>query len=216
MRKIGVVSVARSDCGIYRPLLRKIEAEPDLQLYLIVTGMHLSPEFGLTVNDIKADGIKIADHVEMLLSSDSPEGTAKSIGLGAIGFSQIFSRTKLDMIVVLGDRFEMFSAAIAALPFKIPVMHIHGGEVTEGAIDDALRHSITKLSHIHCVSTPEYARRVRQLGEDPWRIKVTGAPSLDNLNTLSLLKANDLAQKFNLDLSPPPCTCYLSPCYSRI
>jgi len=157
----GVVTVARSDYGIYLPLLRKILADPDLRLYLIVAGMHLSPEFGLTVKAIEADGFEIGERVEMLLSSDTPEGIAKSMGLGTIGFAQTYARFRPDILVVLGDRFEMHAAAVAALPFKIPVAHIHGGEVTEGAFDNALRHSLTKLCHLHFVSTEEYARRVR-------------------------------------------------------
>jgi len=204
MRTIGVVTVARSDYGIYLPLLCKIRADPDLQLHLVVGGMHLSPEFGLTVEAIEADGFEIAERVEMLLSSDTPEGIAKSMGLGTIGFAQAYARFRPDILVVLGDRFEMHAAAIAALPFKIPVAHIHGGEVTQGAIDDALRHSMTKLSHMHFVSTQEYARRVIQLGEEPWRVIVSGAPSLDNLHTIKLLEREELAATFGLRLDDVP------------
>ncbi len=167
MSTIGVVTVGRSDYGIYLPLLRKIQADPDLQLHLIVSGMHLSPEFGLTVEAIEADGFEINEQVEMLLSSDTPEGIAKSMGLGTIGFAQAYACFRPDILVVLGDRFEMHAAALAALPFKIPVAHIHGGEITQGAIDDALRHSMTKLSHLHFVSTQEYARRVGGAGRAP-------------------------------------------------
>lgn len=200
MRTIGVVTVARSDYGIYLPLLKRIQADPDLQLCLIVAGMHLSPEFGLTAETIEADGIEINERVEMLLSSDTPEGVAKSMGLGTIGFAQAFARLRPNILLVLGDRFEMHAAALAALPFKIPVAHIHGGEITHGAIDDALRHSMTKLSHLHFVSTQEYARRVIQMGEDPWRVVVSGAPSLDNLVTIRLLTREELAAKFDLYL----------------
>ena len=204
MRTIGVVTVARSDYGIYLPVLREIQADSDLELFLIVGGMHLSPEFGLTVEAIEQDGFEIAERVEMLVSSDTPEGIAKSMGLGAIGFAQAYARRKPDILMVLGDRFEMHAAALAALPFKIPVAHIHGGELTEGAIDDALRHSITKLSHLHFVATEEYARRVVQLGEEPWRVLVTGSPSLDNLRCLQLLKADQLEAKHGLQLQRPP------------
>ena len=203
-KTIGLVTVGRSDYGIYRPLLRKIQADPDLQLHLIASGMHLSPEFGLTVNAIEEDGFNIDERVEMLLSSDTPEGIAKSIGLGTIGFSQVYAHCRPDLLVVLGDRFEMYAAALAALPFKIPVVHIHGGEITQGAVDDALRHSITKLSHIHFVATKEYARRITQLGEEPWRINITGAPSLDNLQSVKLLTINDLEKKYDLSLDSPP------------
>ena len=204
MRTIGVVTVGRSDYGIYLPVLRKIQADPELKLHLIVTGMHLSPEFGLTAKTIEEDGFEIGERVEMLLSSDTPEGIAKSMGLGTIGFAQAYARFRPDILVVLGDRFEMHAAAVAALPFRMPVAHIHGGEITEGAIDDALRHSITKLSHLHFVATEEYARRVRQMGEEPWRVIVSGAPSLDNLRTTKLLKREELAAQFGLCLDKPP------------
>lgn len=200
MRTIGVVTAGRSDYGIYQPILRQIQADPDLRLRLIVAGMHLSPEFGLTVEAIKTDGYEIAAQVEMLLSSDTPAGIAKSMGLGLIGFAQAYAHTRPDILVVLGDRFEMHAAALAALPFKLPVAHIHGGEVTQGAIDDALRHSMTKLSHLHFVSTPHYARRVQQLGEESWRIVVCGAPGLDNLRTVKLLSTEEMRAKFSLRL----------------
>lgn len=204
MRTIGVVTVARSDYGIYLPLLQKIQADPDLRLHLIVAGMHLSPEFGLTVKSIEADGFEIGERLEMLLSSDTPEGIAKSMGMGIFGFAQAYAGFRPDILVVLGDRFEMHAAALAALPFKIPVAHIHGGEITQGVIDDALRHSITKLSHLHFVSTREYARRVIQLGEEPWRVTISGAPSLDNLHFVKLLEAHKLEAKYGLRLDRPP------------
>lgn len=203
MRTIGVVTVARSDYGLYLPLLREIQADPDLQLHIIVSGMHLSPEFGLTVETVGADGFEIGERVEMLLSSDTPEGIAKSMGLGTIGFAQAYARFRPDILVVLGDRFEMHAAALAALPFNIPVAHIHGGEITQGAIDDALRHSMTKLSHLHFVSTEEYARRVLQLGEEPWRITVSGAPSLDNLHSVDLLEMDELEAQYGLRVERP-------------
>lgn len=204
MRTVGVVTVSRSDYGICLPLLRKIREDPDLRLHLIVSGMHLSPEFGLTVKAIEADSFEIAERVEMLLSSDTPEGIAKSIGLGVMGFAQTFTRFRPDVLVVLGDRFEMYAAALAALPFKLPVAHIHGGEITQGAIDDSLRHSLTKLSHLHFVATQEYARRVLQLGEEPWRVVVSGAPSLDNLHTLPLLDPRKLEAQLGFHLAEAP------------
>ena len=204
MRTIAVVTVARSDYGIYLPLLRRLQADADVHLRLMVSGAHLSPEFGSTVQGIEADGFPVADRVPMLVSSDSPEGIAKSIGLGVIGFSQAFARSRPDLLVVLGDRFEMYAATLAALPFLIPVAHIHGGEVTMGAIDDALRHSMTKLSHLHFVSTAAYGRRVEQLGEEPWRIVVSGAPGLDNLAGLYLLSAAQLEARFGFPSEPAP------------
>jgi UDP-N-acetylglucosamine 2-epimerase (non-hydrolysing)/GDP/UDP-N,N'-diacetylbacillosamine 2-epimerase (hydrolysing) len=204
VRTIGVVTVARSDYGIYLPVLRRIQSDPDLRLHLIVAGMHLSPEFGLTVRTIEADGFKIGERVEMLLSSDTPEGIAKSMGLGTIGFAQAYARFRPDILLVLGDRCEMHAATVAALPFKIPVAHIHGGEITEGAIDDALRHSITKLSHLHFVATEGYRSRVLQMGEEAWRVIVSGAPSLDNLHSIKLLNRQELEAHTGLRLDSNP------------
>jgi UDP-hydrolysing UDP-N-acetyl-D-glucosamine 2-epimerase len=204
VKTIGVVTVARSDYGIYLPVLQKIQADPELKLQLIVAGMHLSPEFGLTVQTIEADGFEVSDRVEMLLSSDSPEAVSKSMGMGTIGFAQVFGRSRPDVLLVLGDRFEMHSAAIAALPFKMPVAHIHGGELTEGAIDNAMRHSMTHLSHIHFVTTEESRVRVMQLGEEESRVVLSGAPSLDNLHLTKLLGKEELEAQFGWSLTAPP------------
>lgn len=203
MRMIGVVTTSRADYGSYRPLLEGIRSDPELHLLLLVSGMHLSPEYGRTVSDIEADGFEIAERVEVLLSSDTPAGVSKSMGLGLIGFAQVFSQRRPDILVVLGDRFEMHSAGLAALPFKIPVAHLSGGELTEGAIDDMLRHSLTKLSHLHFVATEEYARRIIQLGEEPWRVLVTGEPSLDNLHNIDLLTRKELEDRYLLQLGQP-------------
>jgi UDP-hydrolysing UDP-N-acetyl-D-glucosamine 2-epimerase len=200
MRTIGVVTVSRSDYGYYLPVLRRIQQDPDLRLYLIVAGMHLSPDFGLTAQAIEQDGIEISERIEMLLSSDTPEGIAKSIGLGIIGFAQAYARFCPDILLLLGDRFEMLSAVVASLPFKIPVAHIHGGESTEGLIDEPIRHSITKMSHLHFTSTAFYAQRVIRMGEEPWRVVVSGAPSLDNLHQIQLLGREELEKMYNLDL----------------
>ena len=201
MRTIGVVTVARSDYGIYLPILQQIREDSDLRLRLLVTGTHLSPEFGSTVRAIEQDGFEIGERIEMLLSSDTPEGIAKSMGLGTIGFAQIYARLCPDILLVLGDRYEMLAAVVASLPFKIPVAHIHGGESTEGAIDEAIRHSITKMSHLHFVATKVYAQRVIQMGEEPWRVVVSGAPSLDNLLKFRLLSRDELEQQYGLNLS---------------
>lgn len=203
MRTIGVVTVARSDYGIYLPVLRRIQADPDLRLRLYVGGMHLSPEFGLTVHQIERDGFEIVARVEMLLSSDSPEGIAKSTGLGVIGFAQALAAMPCDLLLVLGDRFDTFAAVVAALPFNLPIVHLHGGELTTGAIDDAIRHAITKMSHLHFVATQEYARRVIQMGEAPWRVTVSGAPALDNLHQIAFLSRDELANRYSFDLRPP-------------
>ena len=204
MRTVAVVTVARSDFGIYVPVLRAIEADSNLKLHLIVTGGHLSGLFGLTVNEITAQGFEIGDRVNMLMSSDTPEAIAMSMGLGTIGLAQVYARVKPDLLLVLGDRFEMHAAALAAVPFRIPVAHIHGGEVTHGAIDDALRHAITKYSHLHFASTIEHARRIVQLGEEPWRVTVSGAPSLDNLKVMQLMGLPELEAAVGLKLDRPP------------
>jgi len=204
VRSIGVVTVARSDYGIYRPLLRCIQADPDLKLMLFVGGMHLSPEFGMTVREIEQDGFPIAERVEMLLSSDSPEGVSKAMGLGLIGFAQAFARIRPDILIVLGDRFEMFAAAAAALPFKIPIAHLHGGELTQGAMDDSLRHAITKLSHLHFAATATYAQRIIQMGEDPWRVVVSGALSLDSIRMTPLLSLENLQSQCSLEWHGEP------------
>lgn len=200
MRTIGVVTTSRADYGIYLPVLRRIESTPGLQLRLIVSGSHLSQGFGLTSRAIEEDGFEIADRVEVMLSSDSQEATAKSMALGLLGFGQVFARSRPDILLALGDRFEMHAAVLAALPFRIPVAHIHGGELTFGAFDDALRHSMTKLSHLHFVSTAEHGRRVIQLGEEPWRVTVSGAPSLDNLRSVTLLTRTEVEEKTGLRL----------------
>lgn len=203
MRVIGIVTTSRADYGIYRPLLQAMRDEPTLQARLLVSGTHLSPAHGLTVREIEQDGYEIADRIEMLLSSDTPQGISKSTGIAVLGFAQAFSRWRPDLLVVLGDRFEMHAAALSALPFKIPVAHLSGGELTEGAIDDSLRHSLTKLSHLHFPATEEYARRIVQLGEEPWRVVVAGEPSLDQLPTLKLLAREELQQRFALQLDRP-------------
>ncbi len=204
MRTIGVVTVGRSDYSIYRPVLTRIQEDAELELRIFVGGMHLSPEFGLTVDAIEADGFPIAERVEMLLGSDTPEAIAKSSGLGVVGFAQAYARSRPDILVALGDRFEMHAAVLAALPFKIPVAHISGGEITRGAFDDALRHCITKLSHLHFVTTEEYAVRVRQLGEELWRVTNCGSPSLDSLLPVPRESLNGLEARYGFRLDPPP------------
>ncbi len=199
-----MVTVGRSDYGIYRPVLVALRAAVGVELKLFVGGMHLSAAHGRSVTMVEADAFDVAARIEMVLATDTPEGAAKSLGLGVIGYAQAFSAWRPDILVVLGDRYEMYAAAVAALPLSIPVAHIHGGELSEGTMDDALRHSMTKLSHLHFVSAEPYARRVRQLGEEPWRVVVSGAPSLDNVNMLPLLGREELASRLGLDLSVAP------------
>lgn len=194
LRKICVVTGTRADYGLLYWLMREIENEAELQLQLIVTGMHLSPEFGLTAAVIEQDGFSIDAKVEMMLSSDTSVGIAKSIGLGVIGFAEALDRLKPDLLVVLGDRYEILAAVQAAMVAAIPIAHIAGGDTTEGAIDEAIRHSITKMSHLHFVTNQESARRVRQMGEDPQRIYCVGSPGIDYIKRLTLLNREELEQ----------------------
>ena len=194
-RKVCVVTGTRADYGLLFWLMKGIASDPDLQLQLVATGMHLSPEFGLTYKLIENDGFCIDEKVEMLLSSDTPVGVAKSMGLGLIGFGGALERLKPQIVVVLGDRFEIFAAAAAALVARIPVAHIAGGDITEGAYDESFRHSITKMAHLHFVTNKESAARVRQLGENPDHIHVVGNPGLDYVKNVTLLERNDLEER---------------------
>ncbi|WP_445366945.1 UDP-N-acetylglucosamine 2-epimerase [Methylomonas sp. BW4-1] len=193
-RKICVVTGSRAEYGLLYWLLQEIQADPDLELQLVVTGMHLSPEFGLTWRQIAADGFTINRKVEMLLSSDTPVGISKAMGLGLIGFADALHDLQPDIVVVLGDRFEIFAAAQAAMNLRIPIAHIHGGELTEGAVNDSIRHAITKMAHLHFTSTEVYRRRVMQFGEQPDRVFNVGAPGLDSVYKLPLLDKAELEQ----------------------
>lgn len=199
---IGVITTGRADFGIYLPVLRALQAEPDLRVRVWVSGMHLSPEFGMTVDLVEREGLDIADRVEGLVSSDSEEGVASSMGLTTLGFGRSLARQRPDLLVVMGDRFEMHAAATAAVPLRIPLAHIHGGEQTLNAIDNALRHSLTKLSNLHLTSTELAARRVRAMGEDPRRVVVVGAPALDHLGSISLFDRAELGRRFGLPADP--------------
>lgn len=199
-RTICVVTGSRADYGLLYWLLKDIQADPDLQLQLIVTGMHLSPEFGLTWQTIIADGFTIDRKVEMLLSSDTPVGIAKATGLGIIGFADALAGLQPDILVVLGDRFEIFAAAQAAMHLRIPIAHIHGGELTEGAIDDAIRHALSKMAHLHFTAAETYRQRVIQLGEQPDRVFNVGAIGLDNIYRLPLLDKDGLEEAINFKL----------------
>lgn len=197
MKKICIFTGSRAEYGLLKPLIRKLNESEDFTLQLLVSGMHLSPEFGKTVSEIEKDGLDEYEKVEILLSSDSPVGICKSMGLGLISYAEALNRLKPDMLVGLGDRFELFSVVSAAHVCRIPVAHIHGGELTEGAIDDAFRHSITKMSHIHFTSTSEYRNRVIQLGEEPSRVFNVGAIGLDSLKELKLLRKEELEKVVN-------------------
>ncbi|MGZ4953923.1 MAG: UDP-N-acetylglucosamine 2-epimerase [Methylobacter sp.] len=199
-RKICVVTGSRAEYGLLYWLMKEIQDDSALELQVIVTGMHLSPEFGLTWKQVEQDGFIIHRKVEMLLSSDTPVGISKSIGLGVIGFADALECLQPDVLVVLGDRFEIFAACQAAMTYRIPIAHIHGGEITEGAVDDAIRHAITKMSHLHFTATESYRRRVIQLGEQPQRVFNAGAPGLDNIFRLQLLDKPQLEQAIGFKL----------------
>lgn len=192
MKKICVTTATRAEYGLLRPLIKALNEKAEFQLQLLVTGAHLSPEFGLTREFIFKDGFGIDEEVEMLLSSDTAIGISKSMGLGLIGYAEAFNRLKPDAVVILGDRYEMLAMASAAMISKIPIIHLHGGEITEGAYDDAIRHAISKLSYLHFTSTEEYKNRVIQLGEHPNRVFNVGAIGLDNIETLKLLNKEEL------------------------
>ena len=186
-RKICVVTGSRAEYGLLQGLMLEIATAEELQLQLVVTGMHLSSEFGSTYREIEEDGFVIDHKVEVLLSSDTPQATGQSMGKGMIGFAKLFANWRPDLVVVLGDRFEIFAAVTAAHVARIPVAHIHGGETTEGAIDEAFRHSISKMSQLHFVATEQYRQRVIQLGEQPEKVFNVGALGIDNIKRLSLL-----------------------------
>lgn len=200
MRKISVFTGTRADYGIMSRLVRLIEDDPDLQLQIIATNMHLSPEFGMTYKEIEADGFKIDKKVEMMLSSDTATGTVKSMGLALIGFADALEELKPDLAVILGDRYEMLAAAEACLINKVPIAHIAGGAISEGAYDDAIRHSITKMSHLHFTETDEYRKRVIQLGEHPDRVWSTGALGVNNIRNEQILSLAELESSLNFQL----------------
>lgn len=191
-RKICVITGSRAEYGLLRWVMQGIKNDQELTLQIIATGMHLSPEFGLTYREIEKDGFQIDRKVEMLTSSDSPVGIAKSIGLGLIGFADTLNELQPDLIVVLGDRFEIFAAVSAALVARIPVAHLHGGEATECLVDEAIRHSITKMSQLHFVAANEYRQRVIQLGEQPEFVFLVGGLGVDNIKRLKLLDREEL------------------------
>lgn len=191
IRKICIVTGTRAEYGLLRGLIDEL-GRRDVRLQVVATGMHLSPEFGMTVDEIVKDGVNIDERVEILLSSDSASGVSKSMGLGLIGFSDAFARLQPDIVVLLGDRFEIFAAAAAALVANIPIAHIHGGETTEGAFDEAIRHSITKMSHLHFVAAEPYYARVVQLGERPDRVFLVGGLGVDAIRRVPLMERADL------------------------
>jgi len=196
-RKVCVVTGSRAEYGLFYPVMKKIQASEGLELQLIVTTMHLSGEFGLTYKQIEKDGFKIDDKIENLLSADSKSAIAKSTGLATILLSDSLNRLQPDVLLLLGDRYETHAAATTAMLMNIPIVHIHGGEITEGAVDEQIRHSITKMSYIHFTSTEEYRQRVIQMGEAPSRVFNSGAPGIDNIVNLDLWSKEDLERDLN-------------------
>ena len=196
--RICVATGTRAEYGLLSPLMTAIKNEPGWQLQVLVTGAHLSSEFGLTYQAIEKDGFTIDKKVEMLLSSDTPSSVVKSMGVGMLGYADALQQLQPDMLVILGDRYEMLSIASSALIFNIPIVHIHGGEITEGAYDDAIRHSITKMSHIHFASTEEYRKRIIQLGENPDFVHNVGAIGVDFITDLPQINKEALEKELKI------------------
>ena len=203
-RKICVVTGTRAEYGLMYWLMKELDADPNIEFQLLVTGTHLSSEFGLTYRDIEADGFRINEKVEMLLSSDTPVGISKSMGLGMVGMADALDRLAPDIMVFLGDRFEIMAAAQVAMVAGIPMAHISGGEATEGLIDESIRHSLTKMSHLHFTAAKKYSKRVIQLGESPERVFNVGAPGIDNLSLLDLLDRDQVEAEIGLKVGDKP------------
>lgn len=200
---IAVLTATRAEYGLLKPLLTKINDDEDFHLNLIVTGAHLSPEFGLTYKEIEEDGFIIDKKIEMLISADSSASISKSMGLALMGFADYFADNKLDLLIVLGDRYETLAVALAAMNQKIPIAHLYGGETTEGAVDESIRHALTKLSYFHFTSTEEYKKRVIQLGESPARVNVVGGLGVENIKSQSLLPKGEFAKYVNIEEGKP-------------
>ena len=203
MRKIAVFTGTRAEYGLMYWIMKGLSAEKSVDFQLFVGGMHLSREFGLTIDNIIRDGFRITEKFEFLLSSDSPVAVGKSMGLALISACEAFDRHRPDVLVILGDRYESLAVAQAAMIFRVPIAHIHGGEITEGLIDEAVRHSISKMAHLHFTSTESYRKRVIQLGEDPKRVFNVGAPGIDSINRLDLLDREQLSASLNFELDKP-------------
>lgn len=199
MKKICIVTGTRAEYGLLYWLMKEIDIDPDLELQLVVTGMHLSPEFGLTYKEIEKE-FRINKKIEMLLSSDTPVGISKSMGLAQISFAECFNELQPDLLIVLGDRYEIFSAASAAMIARIPIAHLHGGETTEGAFDESIRHSITKMAHLHFTAAEEYRNRIIQLGEHPNRVFNVGGMGIENIKRLKLLSKEEFEHSIDFKL----------------
>lgn len=192
MTRIVVLTATRAEYGLLKPIIKKLDADVNFEMRLAVTGMHLSPEFGMTVREIEADQIAIDKKIEILLSSDTPIAISKSMGLAMISFAEYFEECVPEALIVLGDRYETLAVCCAAMNARIPIFHLHGGEATEGSIDEAVRHSITKMSYLHFASTEGYRRRIIQMGEAPERVFNVGAMGVENALHVTLLSKEEL------------------------
>ena len=204
MKKIiSILTATRAEYGLLKPIITKLNRIKEFDVRIVATGAHLSPEFGLTYKEIEMDGFEIDEKIEILLSSDNPSSISKSMGLAMIGFADYFKLLNPDILIVLGDRYETLAVAMVAMNQRIPIAHLYGGETTEGAIDESIRHAITKLSYLHFTSTENYRRRVIQLGEHPDRVYNVGAIGIENILNEKLLSREKLADELNMDLTTP-------------
>lgn len=203
MKTICILTATRAEYGLLKPIIDKFNVVADFDVRVVVTGAHLSPEFGLTYREIENDGITIDEKIEILLSSDTPAAISKSMGLAMISFADYFERLKPDMLVVLGDRYETLAVCTAAMNQKIPITHLYGGETTEGAVDESIRHAITKLSYLHFTSTEEYRKRVIQLGEQPDRVFCVGGIGIENILNQKFMEKSELEISINYQLDKP-------------
>lgn len=202
-KTISILTATRAEYGLLKPIIKKLSLVEEFDVRVVVTGAHLSPEFGLTYKEIEEDGIIIDEKIEILLSADSPSAISKSMGLALISFADYFRKLKPDMLLVLGDRYETLAVVIAAMNERIPIAHLYGGEITEGAIDESIRHAITKLSYLHFTSTEEYRSRVIQLGEEPERVFCVGAMGIENIFNEELMSKSELEDSINFKLDKP-------------
>lgn len=204
MRKIiSIVTATRAEYGLLRPIIDRLRENEQIDVRLVVTGAHLSPEFGLTYREIEHDGYPIDEKIEILLSADTPASISKSMGLAMISFADYYAKLKPDLVILLGDRYETLAVAIAAMNQRIPIAHLYGGETTEGAVDESIRHAITKMSYLHFTSTEEYRKRVIQLGEAPERVFCVGAVGIENIKRVKLMTKPELEESINFRLDKP-------------
>lgn len=203
MKKICVLTATRAEYGLLKPIILKLNEYEEVDLRVVVTGSHLSPEFGLTYNEIVEDGVKIDKKIEILLSGDTPSAISKSMGLAMIGFADYFKDFSPDLLLVLGDRYETLAVAIVAMNQRIPIAHMHGGESTEGLVDESIRHSISKMSYLHFTSTEEYRKRVIQLGENPDYTFNVGSIGVENIKNMQYMSKHDLSKSIGFKLDKP-------------